>query len=125
MAFKRALWHSGLTYKNVCDACGTNVIYTDEALDFRPWFADGFVYCPKCKKPLRHNERLAVEGQDKKQPETFIIGNAAKTENTPDSHSDADSDAAAAAAAPAFCSKCGKAFGTDDRFCSGCGNKRV
>ena len=48
MAFKRALWHSGLTYQQTCYHCRTLVRYTDYNLDFRPWYPDGFVYCPNC-----------------------------------------------------------------------------
>ena len=61
MAFKRALWHSGLTYKLTCNKCQTVIQYTDDKLDFRPWYADGFVYCPKCRTPLRHNESFAID----------------------------------------------------------------
>ena len=32
MAFQRATWHSGLTYKQVCRSCQTEVIYDDFAL---------------------------------------------------------------------------------------------
>ena len=39
MAFKRALWHSGLTYKLTCNKCQTVIQYTDDKLDFRPWYA--------------------------------------------------------------------------------------
>ena len=49
MGYKRAEWRSGLTYKQVCDQCNTLVVYQDDKLDFRPWYADGFVYCPVCK----------------------------------------------------------------------------
>ena len=51
--FKRAEWHSGLTYKQTCRDCGNVMIYTDEILDFRPWYADGFVYCSTGHTPLR------------------------------------------------------------------------
>ena len=97
--FKRADWHSGLTYRRTCDQCKTLVEYKDDKLDFRPWFADGFVYCPTCKKPLRHNESFAIFASEKKAAEP--------------------SEELAA-----FCVKCGKKFGDGDVFCSGCGNKR-
>lgn len=61
MAFKRALWSSGYTYKMRCPACGTVNEYTDKALDFRAWYPNGFVYCATCRKPLRHNEIFAVD----------------------------------------------------------------
>ena len=65
MAFKRALWHSGLTYQQTCYHCRAVVRYTDYQLDFRPWYPDGFVYCPRCKGPLRHNElRYTVDNSD-------------------------------------------------------------
>ena len=61
MAYKRAQWRSGLIYQQTCETCKTTIRYTDEKLDFRPWYADGFVYCPNCKTPLRHNEDYAVD----------------------------------------------------------------
>ena len=60
MGYRRAEWRSGLTYKQTCEDCHTNVVYQDTQLDFRPWFPDGFVYCPRCQKPLRHNEKYAI-----------------------------------------------------------------
>lgn len=104
--FKRAGWHSGLTYRQVCDQCKTQVEYMDDKLDFRPWFADGFVYCPKCKKPLRHNERYAIDAPVT-QTEQPVPG------ETP-----------AASVLAAFCSQCGHKFGDGDKFCPNCGNKR-
>ena len=68
MGYQRAGWHSGLTYHQECYECKTPVDYNDYQLGFRPWFADGFVYCPKCKTPLRHNEKYAVDAPEVKQP---------------------------------------------------------
>ena len=65
--FKRAEWHSGLTYRQTCRECNTVVEYTDHKLGFRPWFPDGFVYCPKCETPLRHNEEYAIDGPEKQE----------------------------------------------------------
>lgn len=104
MGFKRAQWHSGLTYQQTCDQCHTLVQYMDDKLDFRPWYADGFVYCPKCKKPLRHNESYAINAApdtDNPQPVDISSGDGA------------------------FCVQCGKKFNDGDRFCAGCGAKRV
>ena len=70
MGFKRAQWHSGLTYQRTCDECKTVLQYTDYSLDFRPWYADGFVYCPRCKTPLRHNESYAINAPEPAQPVT-------------------------------------------------------
>ncbi len=102
--FKRAEWHSGLTYKQTCNDCHTTVTYTDRILDFRPWYPDGFVYCPRCKTPLRHSERFAI---DANQP---IVG---ITQEKP-----------ATSGLAAFCPACGKKFFETDVFCSGCGAKR-
>lgn len=60
MSYKRALWHSGLTYQQTCTHCRTVLRYTDYSLGFRAWYPDGFVYCPKCNGPLRHNELYAI-----------------------------------------------------------------
>lgn len=43
-----------------CYHCRNVVRYTDYNLDFRPWYPDGFVYCPRCKGTLRHNEMYAI-----------------------------------------------------------------
>ena len=106
--FKRAEWHSGLTYKQTCRDCGNVMIYTDEILDFRPWYADGFVYCSKCHTPLRHNEIYAINRPVDPQTQA-----APAQEN------------AASVGTAKFCSNCGKPFRDSDRFCSECGNKRT
>ena len=97
--FKRANWHSGLTYTQQCKTCRTRVIYTDYDLGYRAWFPDGFVYCPTCKTPLRHNEAYA-EGQN---------GSNRTSTN---------------AARAAFCSQCGHKYADYENFCPICGNKR-
>lgn len=38
MSYKRAEWHSGLTYIQTCHCCGIAVQYQDTHLDYRPWF---------------------------------------------------------------------------------------
>ena len=103
MGYKRAEWHSGLTYEQTCPQCNTTIRYMDDKLGFRPWFADGFIYCPNCNKPLRHNENLAINAPEK--PPVVDM-----TENAPDSKN--------------FCAACGNPFGAADRFCSKCGAKR-
>jgi|GEM_PF-930161 len=122
MAFKRALWHSGLTYKQTCNKCQTVIQYTDDKLDFRPWYADGFVYCPKCRTPLRHNESFAIDAN----------GNYINTAPAPAA---APAPAPAVAAAPvaaapiaegstAYCKNCGRPYTVgDSHFCNGCGAK--
>ena len=106
--FKRAEWHSGLVYEATCDKCRSFVRYTDYELDFRPWYADGFIYCPTCRKPLRHSEDLSI--LNKKIPEEIV-------------HQPAPQHTASNAPA-AFCNNCGKKFADEDRFCSFCGTKR-
>ena len=95
--FKRANWHSGLTYKQSCPICKTVVTYTDDSLGYRPWFPGGFVYCTTCEKPLRHNEQYALEAQE--------------TENQ------------AASSDILCCKKCGKILNEQDKFCSQCGSR--
>lgn len=102
MGFKRAEWHSGLTYEQTCDQCKTVVRYMDDRLGFRPWFADGFVYCPTCNKPLRHSEDFAIDSQRR---DNIFVG-------TPGDDR------------PLFCPKCGNSFKGDDNFCSKCGARR-
>lgn len=105
MGYKRAEWKSGLTYRQTCEQCKSVVKYTDEVLDFRPWYADGFVYCPKCKTPLRHNEKYAIDGLNESNDEE-------KNSNENLQHKEV------------FCPKCGKKYLEDDNYCSKCGNKR-
>ena len=97
--FKRAGWHSGLTYRQTCDQCKTEITYKDDKLDFRPWFADGFIYCPVCQKPLRHSETYAIDTQTTFQSVDLT-------------------------ASVEVCSNCGAAYRDGDKFCSQCGNKR-
>lgn len=104
--FKRAEWHSGLTYRQTCETCKSIVEYTDDKLDFRPWYADGFVYCPVCNTPLRHRETYAIDGDNKP---TVVSVETASTQDGKKA---------------AFCSKCGNKFDDGDRFCSNCGKKR-
>ena len=95
--FKRANWHSGLTYQQTCPSCQTQVTYLDDKLGFRPWFPDGFVYCPTCEKPLRHNEKFAIN-----------VGERPKAVNKKDL---------------ICCKYCGKILTDLDNFCSQCGQK--
>ena len=97
MSYKRADWHSGLTYMQSCRCCGCLVQYQDTSLDYRPWFPDGFVYCPKCQSPLRHNECYAINAPTYYQQQPQIA---------------------------AFCTKCGRKFNPGEKFCVSCGTKR-
>ena len=111
MGYKRANWHSGLTYVQTCEECGQVLEYTDEKLGFRPWYPDGFVYCTRCQTPLRHNEAYAIN----KGSAEVAQGTAAQTVQAP---------AATSEERPRFCTKCGRKFGDSDNFCAGCGAKR-
>ncbi len=119
MGYQRAQWHSGLTYQQLCETCKNLVRYTDEALDFRPWYPDGYVDCPVCKSHLRHNESYAIDVPNR--PAATPQENSATA--APQENS--------ATAAPTggnftdvFCAKCGNKYGENDRFCSKCGAKR-
>lgn len=146
MGYQRAQWHSGLTYRQQCRECRTVFKYTDEILGFRPWFPDGFVYCPKCNTPNRHNESYAIDGQqtgnvtyahtaqvDTEAPACATINESVEApaieasivETAIANEPVIEAPIIEETAAPvAFCTKCGKKFNDGDLFCSGCGNKR-
>ena len=156
MAFKRAGWHSGLTYRVTCDMCKTTILYMDDKLDFRPWFADGFIYCPTCKKPIRHRESHAINANENNVV-VDVTGNEAVQQNglinnmpnnapnnmpnnvpnnIPNSEPNnmpnnmqnnpiPNGGSAQATYTNRFCTQCGKEFGANDRFCSGCGTPRT
>ena len=122
MGLKRAEWHSGLTYQQTCESCKTILQYTDYSLDFRPWYADGFVYCPKCKTPLRHNENYALGNNN--QPQVVPAPVPMPEQPAYEASLSQQTTAPAPAAAPAFCTNCGNRFSDNDRFCAQCGTKR-
>ena len=142
MGYKRAEWHSGLTYQQTCENCKTIVQYTDYSLDFRPWYADGFVYCPRCRTPMRHNEQYAIDAAPPAEPVKIPVPNQApaapanvpaytvtpseQAQNVyePVSEPVPAPAPAPAPALPAFCTACGNKFAPEDRFCPMCGNKR-
>ena len=110
MAYQRNQWHSGLTYTQTCPMCKTVVRYTDRALSFRPWYADGYVDCPKCKSHLRHNEKFAVNSGEA-APQVV----PRKAEETTEESTERNL---------MFCTACGHKFGPQDRFCAMCGAPR-
>ena len=59
--YKRQLWTSGYAYRVRCPYCGTVTEYRDNQLGYRSWYPNGFIYCSRCRKPLRHNEVFAVK----------------------------------------------------------------
>ena len=116
MGFKRAEWHSGLTYRQTCDQCHTVITYKDDVLDFRPWYADGFIICPNCKRNLRHKETYDIS-----RPTAMTAQSPNAVQSTPMSEASVGTTSQTRAA---FCSRCGKAFAENDNFCTDCGNKR-
>ena len=100
-AFKRANWHSGLTYKQTCPVCNTTITYQDDKLDFRPWYPDGFIYCPTCNKPLRHREEYSLQVNKGKEVDL----------TKPNTKSGK------------FCPNCGTSVHESANFCSKCGTK--
>lgn len=116
--FQRAKWHSGLTYRQTCRTCQKVVEYTDHSLGFRPWYADGFVYCPDCHTPLRHSEELAIDrpaSEETEKPGNEQPKSASAQQVT--------GGVQKAVAGNRFCTQCGKKYSENDRFCSGCGCK--
>ena len=111
MGYQRAKWHSGLTYRQTCETCKANVTYTDKNLDFRPWYADGFVDCPRCGTHLRHNERFAINPDG-----TLVYPAPEKADPKPAT--------AVGEFTENFCHNCGNKFGEGHRFCNACGTKR-
>lgn len=113
MGYKRAQWRSGLTYHQICPNCKNEMFYTDDRLGFRAWFPDGFVYCERCRKPLRHSEQYAVGAPAPQQlpQQTDVV-------------MPQPSEPISAGQTPGvrFCSNCGQQCRTQDRFCSSCGN---
>ena len=118
MGYKRAAWHSGLTYQQTCTHCRTLVRYNDYSLGFRAWYPDGFVYCPRCKAPMRHNELYAIRPdgtpvypQPVQQPYDQPSGQ--KYDQPPVNQP-----------VKAFCTYCGEAYLKGvDRFCGKCGSR--
>lgn len=120
MGYQRAGWHSGLTYQQTCEQCKTVLQYTDYSLDFRPWYADGYVDCPKCKSHLRHNENYAIGNPE---PQSQIV-DAPVQEEPVQEQPPVASAPQTQAGLPAFCAQCGNRYNETDRFCAQCGNKR-
>lgn len=45
-------------YSVQCPGCGTMFDYQRSDLAFRPWFIKGYVDCPCCHSPIRHDKKL-------------------------------------------------------------------
>ena len=49
-------------FKIKCEYCGCIIEYELTDLRYRLWYPHGFIYCPNCRKPLRHGaEELQVK----------------------------------------------------------------
>lgn len=115
MGYQREQWHSGLTYQQICENCKTVVRYTDYNLDYRPWYADGYVDCPTCKNHLRHHEKFAIDSPYA-APQAVAAPQTAPAPQPPVQE--------AAGFTEKFCPNCGNPFNDNHRFCSQCGCKR-
>ena len=131
MSFKRAYWTSGYTYLLQCPYCRTNIKYTDRSLDFRPWYPNGFVYCPGCRKPLRHNEIYAVDAngnpvyKTQQEADQAVYIGYARTAGGQANHGGYQTPPGPEAANPVrYCAKCGHPYHPGmDHFCAGCGER--
>ena len=47
-----------------CEYCRCEFEYKLANLGYRMWYPSGFVYCPNCKKPLRHRLEYEVKPGD-------------------------------------------------------------
>ena len=132
MSYKRQMWTSGYEYRARCPKCGTFLSYFDRDLQYRAWYANGFVYCPTCREPIRHNEMYAVNEDGtpvyKTQAEANqalvigynkALGSPVQTVNPqPVSAGNVPTEGVG------YCPECGAKFekGTT-HFCSNCGTK--
>ena len=48
-------------YKATCSRCGVVVEYTGYDVSFHRNFPKGFIYCPKCRKPIAHLDENCVK----------------------------------------------------------------
>ena len=138
MSYKRANWHSGLTYQTTCYHCHVTIRYTDYDLGFRAWYPDGFVYCPRCRGPLRHNEMNAIN------PDGTPMNAQVVQQSMPQQYAQPVQQGPVMPQQPVqqpiqqpvqqpvqqpagntcYCPKCGAAYiRGDGRFCGSCGNK--
>ena len=124
MAFKRALWTSGYTYLATCSNCGTQIQSTDRDLDYRAWYPNGFVYCPRCRTPVRHDEFFAVNPDGTNVYATHADANRAVEEGYLRAIGAQPQQIQPIATNRMFCTSCGRPYVKGkDAFCSGCGKK--
>lgn len=125
--YKRQLWSSGYEYHIRCPYCSTLSKYTDDQLEYRSWYPNGFVYCPKCRKPLQHNEIYAVNSDG--TPVYFSqeeANNALRNGylKVTGANIEANEKTENGTADQGYCPDCGRTYiKGKDRFCPGCGKK--
>jgi predicted amidophosphoribosyltransferase len=51
----RIISNKAPVFRIKCEYCTCEFEYTLSNLGYRPWYPKGFVYCPSCKRPLRHH----------------------------------------------------------------------
>lgn len=44
-----------------CEYCLCVFEYGRQNLGYRTWYPNGFVYCPRCEKPLRHHMSYEIK----------------------------------------------------------------
>lgn len=136
--YKRQLWTSGYAYRVRCPYCATVTEYRDNQLGYRSWYPNGFVYCSRCRKPLRHNEFFAVKPDGTAVYSTQVEADLA-LQNGYLNAVGAPAPAAAPGREPpkpvtpapsgpaegiAYCTKCGRRYTLgEDHYCASCGNK--
>ena len=75
---EETLINQGAKYKVTCPVCGTVVEYLKRDVSIHRRFPNGFVYCPRCKNPLAHNEDnstgdiVNIKEEDQKKRENRI-----------------------------------------------------
>ena len=52
---------TGARFRVKCEYCLCEFEYGMGDLGYRAWYPHGFVYCPKCNKPLRHRLEYRVD----------------------------------------------------------------
>ena len=134
MSYKRQLWSSGYEYHIRCPYCGTPSKYTDRDLGYRSWYPNGFIYCPHCRKPLRHNEIYAVHPdgtpvyRTQEEANQSVQNGYLQATGYPAAamapHTAAPAGSNGVAPGIAYCTNCGRQYKLgQDHFCAGCGKK--
>ena len=88
-----------------CKYCYFEFDYHTYDLGHRAWYPHGFIYCPRCNKPIRHRLEFEIRDNAYAQQATVYAGAApavpapAPAPAAPAKASSDDDDAAAAAAA--------------------------